>query len=87
MITDLGWASRSPDDPEVTALARHLERNAGIAGLEILEPSEIDRAVKLFHRDGFVVVDNLLDPDQLGAGVAPWRDLRWNATTVLAGPA
>lgn len=36
-----------------------------IEGLEIVEPSEIERAVRLFDRDGFVVVREALDAAQL----------------------
>lgn len=64
VIHDLGWVGTEPDDPEVAELRSHLEANAGIAGLEMVEPHEIERAVRLFDRDGFVVVDNLLHPEQ-----------------------
>ncbi len=45
-------------------LRTHLLANNGITGLEILEPNEIERAVRLFSRDGFVVVRDALDADQ-----------------------
>lgn len=61
---ELGWAGRSPTDPDVVALREHLDANTGIRGLEILEPGEIERAVKLFMRDGFVVVGDVLTADQ-----------------------
>lgn len=38
--------------------------NNGIVGLEVLEPHEIERAVRLFDRDGFVVVRDALTPEQ-----------------------
>jgi hypothetical protein len=53
------------DDPEVCRLREHLRRHNGIRGLEILEPHEIDRAARIFFRDGFVVVRDLLDADNL----------------------
>jgi ectoine hydroxylase-related dioxygenase (phytanoyl-CoA dioxygenase family) len=37
----------------------------GIADLEILDPHEIQRAVEHFSSDGFVVVRDALDPEQL----------------------
>ena len=40
----------------------------GIDGLEVLDPSEIDRAVKIFRRDGFVIVRDALDADGCHAG-------------------
>ena len=57
------------DDPEVQALRNHLKASNGIKGLDICAPDEIDRAVRLFFRDGFVVVKDLLDTDAL----ARWR--------------
>ncbi|MFN8024670.1 MAG: phytanoyl-CoA dioxygenase family protein [Acidimicrobiales bacterium] len=44
----------------------------GISGLEILEPHDVDRAVRIFDRDGFVVVRDALTAEQtefLAAGV------------------
>ena len=61
---DLGWAGPSRTDPEVIALREHLEANNGIRGLDVLEPTEIERAVQLFDRDGFVVVRDALTPEQ-----------------------
>ena len=49
----------------MAALREHLAANNGIVGLEVLEPGEVERAVRLFHRDGFVVVRDVLDADQL----------------------
>jgi hypothetical protein len=57
------WPGR--DDPEVVALREHLLASAGLRGLEIVGADEIDRAVRIFRRDGFVVVDGLLASDQL----------------------
>ncbi len=62
--------ARMPDHPDVLALREHLRAKNGIVGLEIVEPQEIDRAARIFFRDGFVVVDNLLDAGQL----ARWRE-------------
>jgi ectoine hydroxylase-related dioxygenase (phytanoyl-CoA dioxygenase family) len=59
-------------DAHIQALREHLDANNGIVGLEILDPDEIERAVRLFDRDGFVVVRDALDADQtafLKAGV------------------
>ena len=53
------------DDPEVAALRTRLERENGIQGLEICAPDEIERAVRIFRRDGFVVVRDLLDAANL----------------------
>ena len=56
---------RSYDDPGVVALREHLQQRNGIYGLEICTPDEADRAARILHRDGFVVVRDLLDVDQL----------------------
>lgn len=58
-------ARREYDNAQVEALREELRDNNGIRELEICEPGEIDRAVRIFHRDGFVVVRDLLDPDTL----------------------
>ncbi len=58
------------DDPEVCKLREHLRLHNGIRGLEIVEPHEIDRAARIFFRDGFVVVRDLLDKENLER----WRD-------------
>ena len=43
----------------------YLEAHNGIRGLEILDPAEVERAVRIFRRDGFVVVRDALTADQL----------------------
>ena len=58
------------NDPEVEVLRSHLRHHNGIRGLEICEPHEIKRAARIFHRDGFVVVGELLNAEQL----TRWRE-------------
>ena len=68
----MGSSSADADPVDIDALRRHLSKHNGIAGLEVLDPDEIDRAVRIFNRDGFVVVRDVLDPEQtafLKAGV------------------
>jgi hypothetical protein len=55
------------DDPEVLSLREHLRARNGLPGLEMVSPHEIERARRLFFRDGFVVVRDLLDAGQLAA--------------------
>lgn len=55
------------DDPDVIALRETLRARNGIRGLEILEPHEVERAARIFFRDGFVVVRNALNPERLAA--------------------
>lgn len=52
-------------EARVAALRTHLEANNGIKGLDILEPQDVSRAVQLFQRDGFVVVANILNTEQI----------------------
>ena len=56
---------RNYEDPEVKDLRDYLQEHTGIKGLEICSPDEIDRARRIFFRDGFVVVRDLLDSEQL----------------------
>ena len=64
-LNDLGWVGRDRNDPEVVALREHLEANNGIRGLETVTPDQVERAVELFHRDGFVAVTDALSSEQL----------------------
>ena len=63
-------ARRTYDDPDVQNLREHLRRNNGMKDVEILEPHEVERAARIFYRDGFVVVRNLLDVERLRI----WRE-------------
>ncbi len=57
---------RAFDDPEVRELREHLRAANGLRGLEICAPDEIERAARIFRRDGFVVVRDLLGAAELG---------------------
>ena len=46
-------------------LTRNLLSNSGMPGLELLNPDEIDRATQIFYRDGFVVIQDALTPEQV----------------------
>ena len=52
------------DASEHAALRAHLEANNGIAGLEIVAPDNLTRALELFRRDGFVVIADVLSDEQ-----------------------
>ena len=58
------------DDPEVCKLREYLREHNGIRGLEIVGHHEVERAARIFFRDGFVVVRDLLDQENLER----WRD-------------
>ncbi len=59
-----GW-TRSFDDPGVVALRERLRAHNGIPDLETVTPDQVDRAVELFYRDGFVAVTDALPTDVL----------------------
>jgi len=63
--TNAGWFGTPKDDPRVVQLRQHLIANNGIKGLEILKPSDVERAVALFHRDGFVAISDILNAEQV----------------------
>ena len=56
---------RAYDDADVVALRNHLREHNGLFGLEIVGPDEVERAARIFRRDGFVVVRDLLDARQI----------------------
>ena len=64
-LNDLGW--RNGDSTAFQQQRSYLEQNAGIKGLALVEPQEIEKARDLFYRDGFVVVLNALTSGQLGS--------------------
>lgn len=61
----LGWQERDRDAPDLTAQREYLAQHNGIAGLETCNPGEVERAVRIFRRDGFVVVRDALDAERL----------------------
>ncbi|MEM7002497.1 MAG: phytanoyl-CoA dioxygenase family protein [Pseudomonadota bacterium] len=60
-----GWAGTAADNEEVIALRERLQRDNGIKGLELLTGDNVERIVQLFHRDGFVLVENILNAEQV----------------------
>ena len=62
-LNELGWAHGNPSG--VNETRDYLAANNGIRGLERLQPNDIDDAVRIFYRDGFVVVENVLNAEQL----------------------
>ena len=57
--------ARIYDDPSVQALRDKLHKHNGYHELDICDPDEVERAAKIFWRDGFVVVRDLLDEENL----------------------
>jgi len=62
---NLGWKDAPKDDPTIIALSQSLVSSNGIRGLEILSPNDIEEAVRLFRRDGFVVISDVLNDEQI----------------------
>lgn len=50
---------------DATKLRQDLETYNGMPGLEVLSPAEVDAAVRIFYRDGFVVVRDVLSTEQV----------------------
>lgn len=70
-------------DPSTVALRTHLEANNGIKGLDILDVKDVANAVELFNRDGFVVVANVLNSEQIdfcGKDAVKSQQKFWNLT-------
>lgn len=60
-----GPAQATKSAEQLEEFRTYLQANNGIRGLEILDHSEVDRAVRIFQRDGFVVIRNALTAEQL----------------------
>lgn len=58
-------ALREYDHPTVQNLRGQLRAYNGIRPLEICPPEDIERIIGIYRRDGFVIVDKLLDTDHL----------------------
>ena len=63
--TSPGWCEFSPGDPDVRRLREYLDENNGIRGLEVFDPGELEAIVRVFRRDGFVVVADVLRSEQV----------------------
>ena len=61
---NLTTAPSAPLSQPATALLSSRQQS-GIPDLELVEPHQIDRAVELFERDGFVAVKGALTPEQV----------------------
>ena len=68
-VSALGWQGEYKyDHPDVVALRAQLSAEAGIKGVEVVDPREegfAKRAAAIFHRDGFVLVRDCLTPENL----------------------
>ena len=60
-----GWVGRDPADPGLEERRTQLRELNGINGLEILNPAQLEDAKRLFYRDGFVVIRDAVNLEQL----------------------
>ncbi|MBT3425649.1 MAG: hypothetical protein HOJ61_06945 [Gammaproteobacteria bacterium] len=60
-----GWVGIDKESDFLKTRKSELQMNSGIHGLDICDPDELERAAKLFYRDGFVCVKEVLTADQL----------------------
>ncbi len=61
----IGWLDKTKDDPEVVRLRDHLLASNGIKDLKIYKQDDLDGILKAFKRDGFVVVADALNANQI----------------------
>lgn len=61
-----GWREFDHDAPEIVEQRAYLAANNGIRGIEVFRPDEIDAIVRVFRRDGFAVIADVLTADQVG---------------------
>lgn len=64
-LDDLGWVNVQLNSKEVEERKQLLQINNGIKGLEIFNHQDIEDIVRVFYRDGFVVVRDVLTQNQL----------------------
>ena len=55
----------NPDPNDLAAFRQYLLANNGMKKLEVWSPGELTRIVESFRRDGFVVVGDVLNPEQI----------------------
>ncbi len=70
-----GNMSSSADATSFQQLRTYLDRSNGIKGLEILKADDVDNAVRLFRRDGFVVIRDILNEEQIDFLAAGCREV------------
>ena len=64
-LDETGWVHQDETRKEVKERKEYLKDNSGIKGLQLFDYDELDEIVKVFYRDGFVVVREVLDSNQL----------------------
>ncbi len=64
-MTARDHSTDNPNSAATEELRAYLLANNGLQDLQIVEPNDVETAIRLFRRDGFVVVDNILNSDQI----------------------
>ena len=64
-LNETGWVHEDKTSEAIKNKKEYLKVNSGIKGLQLFDPGEIEEIVKVFYRDGFVVVRGALNPSQL----------------------
>ena len=64
-LNDLGWVGNAPDSAQLNEQRDYFRQNNGIRGLEVFAPEQIEDITRVFYRDGFAVVRDVLTPEQL----------------------
>lgn len=64
-LNELGWVGVDRSAREIVELREYLAENNGIRGLELFEPDQVEDIVRVFYRDGFVAVANVMNEEQL----------------------
>ena len=64
-LDETGWVMKMKLVRKSKKRKEYLKDNNGIKGLQLFDYDELDEIVKVFYRDGFVVVREVLDSNQL----------------------
>ncbi|XRB22235.1 phytanoyl-CoA dioxygenase [Pseudoscourfieldia marina] len=64
-LNSSGWRDVPRDHPKVVEMREEILEKNGMKDLVICAPSELQRAADLFYKDGFVVIRDVLNAEQL----------------------
>ena len=64
-LNEVGWVGVDRQSEELKTKTQYLKTNSGIQGLQILGANEVEKAKEVFYRDGFVVIHDALNQEQL----------------------
>ena len=64
-LNELGWVNIELDKEDLEKRKHYLESNNGIPGIHTYRTGDLENIVKAFYKDGFVVIENVLNSEQL----------------------